>query len=86
MFATAKITREGGNLGIFVPKEAVLNDQSTQSQRVFVIVEGIAKLRTVQLGTQENAEYQILSGVNADEMVATNNLAQLYEGAKVSIQ
>ncbi|HVE58493.1 MAG TPA: efflux RND transporter periplasmic adaptor subunit [Pyrinomonadaceae bacterium] len=86
MFATVKITREGGSLGVFVPKEAVLNDQSTQSQRIFVIVEGIAKLRTVQVGTEENGTIQILNGVAADEMVATSNLPQLYEGAKVQVQ
>ncbi len=86
MFATVKITRDGGTLGVFVPKEAVLNDQSTQSQRVFVIVEGVAKLRTVQVGTEENGTIQILNGVAADEMVATSNLQQLYEGAKVNIQ
>jgi len=86
MFATVKITRDGGSLGVFVPKEAVLNDQSTQSQRVFVIVEGIAKLRTVQVGTEENGTIQILNGVTADEMVATSNLPQLYEGAKVQVQ
>ena len=86
MFATVKITREGGTLGVFVPKEAVLNDQSTQSQRVFVIVEGVAKLRTVQVGTEENGTIQILNGVAADEMVATSNLDQLYEGAKVQAQ
>ena len=84
MFATVKITRDGGSVGIFVPKEAVLNDQATQSQRVFVIVEGVAKLRTVQVGTEENGTIQILNGVNADEIVATNNLPQLYEGAKVT--
>jgi multidrug resistance efflux pump len=84
MFATVKITREGGTLGVFVPKEAVLNDAATQSQRVFVIVEGIAKLRTVQIGTEENGTIQILNGVAADEMVATSNLPQLYEGAKVT--
>lgn len=86
MFATAKITRDGGSSGVFVPKEAVLNDQSTQSYRVFVIQEGVAKLRTVQLGTEENSAFHILNGVAADEMVATSNLTQLYEGAKVSIQ
>lgn len=86
MFATAKITRDGGSSGVFVPKEAVLNDQSTQSYRVFVIQEGVAKLRTVQLGTEENIAFHILNGVAADEMVATSNLTQLYEGAKVSIQ
>ena len=86
MFATVKITREGGNLGVFVPKEAVLDDQATQNRRVFVIVEGVAKLRTVQTGTEENGMVQILDGVAAEETVATSNLPQLYEGAKVSIQ
>ena len=84
MFATAQITREGGSAGIFVPKSAVLNDQSTQNYRVFVIQENVAKLRTVQLGREENGFYQILSGVNADETVATSSLEQLFEGAKVS--
>ena len=84
MFAAAKITRDGGSIGVFVPKEAVLNDQATQSQRIFVIVENVAKLRTVQLGTEENGTIQILNGVAADETVATSNLQQLYEGAKVS--
>lgn len=84
MFATAQITREGGSTGVFVPKTAVLNDQSTQAFRVFVIQEGIAKLRTVQLGTEEGDAIRILTGVNAEEVVATSNLQQLYEGAQVS--
>ncbi len=84
MFATAKIVRSGGSTGIFVPKSAVYNDQATQSFRVFVIQDNVAKLRVVQLGTEENEFYQIVSGVNADEMVATSNLEQLYEGANVS--
>ncbi len=84
MFASVKITRDGGSLGVFVPKEAVLNDQATQNQRVFVIVENIAKLRTVQIGTEENGTVQILNGIAADEVVATSNLPQLYEGAKVA--
>ncbi|MBK8813383.1 MAG: efflux RND transporter periplasmic adaptor subunit [Acidobacteria bacterium] len=83
MFVTAKITREGGNVGVFVPKEAVLEDQSTQNFRVYVIVDGIAKQRTVQRGGEENGMVQILNGVQADETVATSNLKQLFEGAKV---
>jgi multidrug efflux pump subunit AcrA (membrane-fusion protein) len=83
MFATVRINREGGSNGVFVPKTAVFNDESTQSYRVFVIQENVAKLRVVQLGTEENEFVQIINGVNADEIVATSNLAQLYEGAKV---
>lgn len=83
MFASGQIVREGGSTGIFVPKSAVYNDQPTQSYRVFVIQDGVAKLRVVQLGTEENDMIQIVTGVGADETVATSNLAQLYEGAKV---
>jgi RND family efflux transporter MFP subunit len=83
MFGTARITREGGGTGIFVPKSAVHTDPATQSFRAFVIVDGVAKLRTIQLGPEEGDSYQILNGLNADETVATSNLAELYEGAKV---
>ena len=85
MFATARIVRDGGSTGIFVPRTAVYNDQSTQSFRVFVIQDGTAKLRVVQLGTEENDQIQIVTGVNAEELVATSNLPQLYEGAKVQL-
>ena len=84
MFGTARITKAGGGTGIFVPKSAVYNDQATQSYRAFVIVDGVAKLRVLQLGNEEGDSIQILSGLEADETVATSNLAELFEGAKVS--
>ncbi len=84
MFATAKISREGGGKAIFVPKSAVFNDQTTQSFRVFVIQDGVAKLRVVQMGTEEGDSQEIISGVNPDETVATSNLDKLYEGARVA--
>lgn len=84
MFATARVTREGGSKGVFVPKSAVYIDQATQAYRVFVIVDGVAKLKVVQLGSEEGDFQQIVTGVEADQVVATSNLEQLYEGAKVS--
>lgn len=84
MFVTAQISRQGGAAGVFVPKAAVMRDPTTASYRVFVIEDGSAKLRVVQLGIEEGDVFQILSGVNADETVATSNLDQLYEGARVS--
>jgi multidrug efflux pump subunit AcrA (membrane-fusion protein) len=59
---------EGGGKGVFVPKTAVYNDQTTQSYRVFVIQDGIAKLRVVQIGPEEGDSIQIMNGVNADEL------------------
>jgi multidrug efflux pump subunit AcrA (membrane-fusion protein) len=83
MFATAQIVNKGGSMAVFVPRSAVFSDQNTQSYRVFVIQGDTAKLRVVQLGTEEGDNIQILSGVQADEVVATSNLQQLYEGARV---
>jgi len=85
MFAAARITKQGGGTGVFVPRSAVYNDQSNQSYKIFVIQEGVAKLRVVQLGTEEADTIQIINGINADETVATSNVAQLYEGAKAEI-
>jgi multidrug efflux pump subunit AcrA (membrane-fusion protein) len=87
MFATARIVRQGGGHSVYVPRAAVFSDQNTQSYRVFVIQpDGTAKLRVVQIGTEEGDTIQILSGVNADEVVATSNLQQLFEGARVRVE
>lgn len=85
MFATARINKEGGSVGVFVPKSALYNHVPTGSYRVFVIQDGLARLRTVQPGADEGDSVQILIGVEADEVVATSNLDQLYEGARVAV-
>lgn len=85
MFATARIVKEGGGEAVFVPRSAVYYDQPTGGYRAFVIVDGVANLRVLQLGQEEGDFYQVLSGLNADETVATSNLAQLFEGAKVVV-
>jgi multidrug efflux pump subunit AcrA (membrane-fusion protein) len=86
MFATARIARPGGSRAVYVPRAAVLSDQNTQSYRVFVIQNDTAKLRVVQVGTEEGDQIQILSGVEPDETVATGNLQQLFEGARVRVE
>ena len=83
MFAIARIVRAGGSKAVFVPRAAVFADQNTQSYRVFVIEKETAKLRVVQIGTEEGGSIQILSGISPDETVATSNLQQLFEGARV---
>jgi multidrug efflux pump subunit AcrA (membrane-fusion protein) len=83
MFATARIVRQGGGHAVYVPRAAVFADQNTQSYRVFVIENDIAKLKVVQIGDEEGDWIQIVSGINADQTVATSNLQQLFEGARV---
>lgn len=84
MFATVRIVREGGSTAVFVPKSAVYNDRATQSYRVFEIQNNVAKLDVVQLGIEEGDAYEILSGIEPGKDVATSNVDQLFEGAKVA--
>ena len=86
MFALVRILRGQAQRIVLVPRAAVLRDQSTQSYRVFVIQGDTAHLRVVQLGEEEGDMVQILSGVNDGETVATSNLQQLYEGARVKLE
>ncbi|HKG13086.1 MAG TPA: efflux RND transporter periplasmic adaptor subunit [Pyrinomonadaceae bacterium] len=86
MFATARITQPGGGQSVYVPREAVVLDQNTNSSRVFTVKDGAAHLKVVQVGDEENGWVQILTGVAADEEVAVNNQQQLYEGARVQAQ
>lgn len=84
MFIAANITRDGGAPGVFVPKAAVVRDPTTNNYKVFVIQDGVAHLKVVQLGPEEADYQQIITGLNGDETVATSGLDQLFEGAKVS--
>jgi multidrug efflux pump subunit AcrA (membrane-fusion protein) len=83
MFATARILQSEGGEGIFVSRNAVMDDPNTNSSRVFVIEGETARLRVVQLGEQDGNTVRIVSGVAAGESVATTNLEQLYDGATV---
>ena len=84
MFAAVRINREGGVKAVFVPKAAVSHDAATNSYKVYVIEDGVARVRVVQLGVEEGDWYQIVTGVEGDKLVATSSFDQLYEGAKVT--
>ena len=83
MFATARIMLPGNEQGIFVPRQAVLADASTNSSQVFVIREGKAHVAVVQLGEADGDTVRILSGISGDAVLAANHLQDLYDGQTV---
>jgi multidrug efflux pump subunit AcrA (membrane-fusion protein) len=83
MFATAKIVRPGGENGIFVPATAVWRDKTTDSFQVFAVENGAAKMHVVVVGESAGDSARILSGLTGNEIVATNHLSELYDGAPV---
>ena len=87
MFAVATVEQGRTMKTMLVPSRAVIEDANTNSYRVFVIdKDNRARLRVVQLTARESGDRtRILSGVQESERVATSNLAELYDGAEVTV-
>ncbi len=83
MFATARILLNGSSRGIFLPRATVLTDPTTNSSQVFFIRDGKARVAVVQLGAVDGDMVQILSGITADFVIATNHLQDLFDGEPV---
>ncbi len=83
MFATARVLLPGGEDAVFVPRNAVMRDQTTDSFQVYMVQSGRARLRVVQTGETVGDQIRIVSGVSANDTVATSNLPALFDGVAV---
>jgi multidrug efflux pump subunit AcrA (membrane-fusion protein) len=80
-FASVRILQQRVEPAILVPGRAVLTESGVS--RVFVIKDGHAQQRLVQLGQSESDLVEVKGGVAADEQVATSNVDQLSDGVAV---
>ena len=80
-FATVRILQAESDPAVLVPARAVRTESGTS--RVYVILNGRAQQRLVQLGQTEGDLVEIKSGVAADEQVATSNVELLSDGTPV---
>jgi RND family efflux transporter MFP subunit len=80
-FATVRILLPEARPAVMIPTRAVRQDGTTN--RVFVVRDGRAEMRVVQLGETENDVVEVRNGVTADERVATSNLELLVDGVEV---
>jgi multidrug efflux pump subunit AcrA (membrane-fusion protein) len=80
-FATVRILESRAAPATLVPARAVRTESGVN--RVFVIKDGHAQERLVQLGQTEGDLVEIKSGVAASENVATSNIEQLSDGMAV---
>ncbi|HET9524767.1 MAG TPA: efflux RND transporter periplasmic adaptor subunit [Pyrinomonadaceae bacterium] len=80
-FATVRILQSRAEPAVLVPARAVITQAGVS--RVFVIKDGHAEQRLVQMGQTEGDLIEIRNGVAADEQVATSNLEMLSDGIAV---
>lgn len=82
LFATARIEQPEKVAAVLVPADAVQVTAGTS--RVYVVNGDKVEERIVTTGQQVDALIEIATGLKAGERVATKNVAQLFDGAKVS--
>ncbi len=80
-FATVRITQSKPENAVMIPVRAVRTEGETN--RVYIIKEGVAREQFVQLGLLENDMIQVKQGVAEGDMVATSNVEQLTDGSFV---
>lgn len=80
-FATVRILQERTEPAVLVPARAIVTEAGVS--RVFVIKEGRAEQRLVQLGQADGDLTEVKTGVAADELVATSGFERLSDGVAV---
>lgn len=81
----ARVSMAGGSAeSITVPAAALLS--SGQMENVFVVTDGIARLRLVRSGLNDKENAEILSGLKAGEVVAVRGNRQLIDGQPVIVE
>lgn len=83
-FATVRITQSKPEPAVMLPASAVRTDG--ENNKVFVIKDGVAEERQVQVGLLENNLIEIKQGVQENETVATSNLEKLGDGVIIRQQ
>jgi multidrug efflux pump subunit AcrA (membrane-fusion protein) len=82
LFATARIEQPQRTVAVLVPASAVQTTAGTS--RVYIVNGDHVEERIVTVGQTVDAQVEISNGLKAGERVATTNVAQLTDGAKVS--
>lgn len=81
-FATVRITQSKPEPAVMIPTSAVRAEGDVN--KVFVIKDGVANERLVQLGFLENDMIEVKQGIQEGETVATSNLDKIGDGVIVN--
>lgn len=84
MYARVTLNFGTGN-SIVVPDMAVQKQVGSNDKYVFIIENGVAKYRKVELGQRLGGNYEILSGLNTGDVVVTAGQTRLIDGTEVEI-
>ena len=82
----AKVTLNfGTGRSVVVPDAAIQKQSGSNDKYAFTIENGVAKYHKVELGKRLGDNYEILSGLNAGDVVVTAGQVRLIDGTEVEI-
>lgn len=76
----------GAKPGVLVPDVAVLKQVGSSERYLYVVRDGVAERRSIEVGRQVGDRIDILSGVEPGEQVAVTALSKLSDGAAVEVK
>jgi RND family efflux transporter MFP subunit len=83
MYGAVEFNYEEGDQKLIIPRTAFVG--SVNNNEVFVVENGIAKMKEVVAGRILGDEVEVLKGLKANDMVVTTGQINLTEGTKVTI-
>ncbi len=83
MFARVNFSNLDDRSGIVIPREALIG--SVKNPQVYVVENGVAKLRDLVLGGESGTSVQVLKGLMEGEMIVVNGQNNLVDGVPVQI-
>jgi RND family efflux transporter MFP subunit len=83
MYGTAVLKRSQEKHVLTIPRSALLG--SAKNPQVFVVHDGIALFRNIETGVTNSELVEVISGLDAGEMVVTTGHINLSHGSKVDI-
>ncbi|NWF90332.1 MAG: efflux RND transporter periplasmic adaptor subunit, partial [Ignavibacteriaceae bacterium] len=83
MFARVEFSSLSNTESIVIPREALVG--SVKEPQVYVVENGIAKLRNLTVGSQSGSYVQVLHGLREGETIVVNGQNNLVDNLKVEI-
>lgn len=83
MFARVEFTTLNNHKTLVIPRDALVG--SVREPQVFVIENGISKLRNIVVGDESGTDIQVLQGLNEGDTIVVNGQSNLVENVKVQI-
>ncbi|HUD97293.1 MAG TPA: hypothetical protein VMO24_07085, partial [Woeseiaceae bacterium] len=81
LFARVQIGLDSKENAVVIPEEAIW--PIGQDKTVFVVVDGVARQKVVELGTRQAGVVEVVAGVGHGDVVVTAGQMKLHDGARV---